>query len=155
MDMSQREEYTGKHVKQILIVRKDLKMRQGKSCAQCAHAAIMFLCDAIKEDSDNHSLPVQKLFNPDLVDKRYYNGWLTEEQHVWLTHCFRKVTLYVNSLEELNEVCDKARAAGLTVNIMEDNGETEFRGVKTTTVAAIGPHWSEKFTGITDHLPLL
>ena len=147
MDMSQREEYTGKHVKQILIVRKDLKMRQGKSCAQCAHAAIMFLCDAVK-----HWPLLGRAIDDPLWEIK---GNITEEQHVWLKNCFRKVTLYVNSLEELNEVCNKAREAGLTVNIMEDSGETEFRGKPTITVAAIGPHWSEKFEGITDHLPLL
>jgi len=147
--MSQLEEYTGKHVKQVLIVRKDLKMRQGKSCAQCAHAAIMFLVDALK--ATPHPLGQ----GAEVKGKTYYGGYLTEEEHIWTTHCFRKVTVYVNSLDELNEVCNKAREAGLTVNIMEDNGETEFRGVKTVTVAAIGPHFSEKFVGITDHLPLL
>lgn len=122
-------------------------MRQGKSCAQSAHASMLFLCDAITPDTD--------WMCADGVRRWDYEGRLTEEQHIWLHHCFRKVTLFVNSLEELNEVCDKAREAGLTVNIMEDSGETEFHGVPTITVAAIGPHWSEKFTGITDHLPLL
>jgi PTH2 family peptidyl-tRNA hydrolase len=39
--------------------------------------------------------------------------------------------------------------------MIEDNGATEFNGVKTKTCCAIGPHSDEKFEGVTDHLPLL
>jgi PTH2 family peptidyl-tRNA hydrolase len=39
--------------------------------------------------------------------------------------------------------------------MIEDNGATEFNGVKTKTCCAIGPAIEEKFVGITDHLPLL
>lgn len=37
-------------VKQVIIVRKDLKMSEGKLAAQCAHASIMSYMEAIKKD---------------------------------------------------------------------------------------------------------
>ena len=61
----------------------------------------------------------------------------------------------MNSEEELVAVHQKALDSGLISHIVEDNGATEFHGVKTLTVVSIGPAWESKFEGLTDHLPLL
>jgi peptidyl-tRNA hydrolase len=49
----------------------------------------------------------------------------------------------------------KALEAGLMSYLIEDNGATEFGGIKTATCVAIGPHYDERFEEITDNLPLL
>jgi PTH2 family peptidyl-tRNA hydrolase len=73
----------------------------------------------------------------------------------WLKDSFRKICVYVNSEEELLEVYNKAKSAGTLAYLIEDNGATEFGGVKTLTCCAIGPHDDEVFFDLTDHLPLL
>lgn len=73
----------------------------------------------------------------------------------WLRNSFRKICVYVNSEEELVAVHQKALDSGLISHIVEDNGATEFHGVKTLTAVSIGPAYDKKFEGITDHLPLL
>ncbi len=65
----------------------------------------------------------------------------------WLRNSFRKICVYVNSEEELKEVYQKALDKGLMSNLVEDNGTTEFNGVRTLTCCAIGPHYDEKFEG--------
>ena len=61
---------------------------------------------------------------------------------------------YVESEEELLEVHQRATQKGLTSHLIEDNGTTEFKGVKTPTAVAIGPHWDSKFEGVTNNLKL-
>ena len=36
-------------VKQVIVIRKDLKMRSGKECAQVAHASMKIFFDRMKE----------------------------------------------------------------------------------------------------------
>lgn len=79
---------------------------------------------------------------------------LTEEQTHWVANSFRKIVCYVESEEELLEVHQRATQKGLTSHLIEDNGTTEFKGVKTPTAVAIGPHWDSKFEGVTNNLKL-
>lgn len=125
-------------VKQVIIVRGDLKCRTGKWVAQGSHASISFLIDRIK--CKNNTISFEQDFS-------------TEEQE-WMTGNFTKVCLKVTSEQELFDVYNKAKEAGLTVHLIIDNGTTEFHGVKTLTALAIGPHVQSKFEGITSHLPL-
>jgi peptidyl-tRNA hydrolase len=39
--------------------------------------------------------------------------------------------------------------------LIEDNGATEFHGVKTATAVAVGPDWEDRVDAITKDLPLL
>jgi PTH2 family peptidyl-tRNA hydrolase len=55
----------------------------------------------------------------------------------------------------LIDLHQKALDSGLISHLIEDNGATEFNGIKTLTCCAIGPHFDERFEGVTDHLPLL
>jgi len=124
-------------------MRKDLNMRKGKMCAQASHASMSFLT----KDANwlNGQLNVNTTF---IFNSRH-------EIYHWLNNSFRKITVYVNSQEELEEVHQKALDAGLISHLVTDNGATEFNGVPTMTCCAIGPHWDSKFEGITDKLPLL
>lgn len=125
--------------KQVIVIRKDLKMRTGKMCAQASHASMAFLTRGL-----------------DYIGNGYYRWYCDSEEIMhWLENSFRKICVYVNSEQELLDIHQKALGAGLISHIIEDNGATEFHGVETLTCCAIGPHEDSKFEGLTDHLPLL
>jgi PTH2 family peptidyl-tRNA hydrolase len=119
-------------VKQVIVVRHDLHMRQGKACAQSAHAAMMFLVNAMALESD-----------------------LTEEQGEWFSCGMPKIVVRVESAEELNSVVERARDALLTVFEVMDAGHTEFHGIPTPTCVAIGPNNSNAIDKVTGLLRLL
>jgi peptidyl-tRNA hydrolase len=72
----------------------------------------------------------------------------------WIRSSFKKVTLQVNSEEELLEIERKAKEAGLEVHVITDSGLTEFNGVPTKTCLAIGPDEEDKINAVTGHLKL-
>lgn len=113
-------------MKQIILVRKDLKMRRGKEIAQGAHASLAAV------------LPHQE--HPSVK--------------AWLDSSFRKITVKVNSEEELLAAHQKAQAAGLVCSLIKDQGHTEFHGVPTYTTAAIGPASADELDPITGELEL-
>lgn len=114
-------------LKQVIIIRHDLKMRAGKAIAQGAHASLK----AVLENFDN---PLVK---------------------EWLSGIFTKVCVRVNSEEELISVYEKAKEVGLIASLIEDQGLTEFHGVLTATCVAIGPAYSSDLEAITGDLRLL
>lgn len=106
------------------------------------------LLDAMKKENQ-----------PTLMD-RVKRFWTLEflsgsAMDIWLTGAFTKICVYVNSEQELKDVYQKAKDAGLLCSIIEDNGQTEFHGVPTFTAVAIGPHLPEQLDPITGKLPLL
>ena len=134
--------------KQVLVIRRDLNMRKGKMCAQASHASMSFLT----KHGDVVPVPNSRL------GSRFQTGDLLgyeDEIEHWLNNSFRKIVVYVNSEEELDAVYQSAVDAKLNVHMITDNGATEFHGVPTKTCLAIGPHWDDRFEGITSHLPLL
>jgi PTH2 family peptidyl-tRNA hydrolase len=137
---------TVKNTKQVIVVRNDLNMRKGKIAAQSCHASMAFLTKGGKVESGRDAYQ--------FFGEPFMEDYKVEINH-WLENSFRKICVYVNSEEELYELHQKALNKGLISHIVEDNGATEFNGVKTLTCCAIGPNWDEKFIGITDHLPLL
>lgn len=121
-------------VKQVIVMRHDLGMRKGKQIAQGAHASMSFITRRLQK----HITPV----------------W-TKPELEWMEGSFAKVCVRVNSEEELLDVYEKAKAAGLEVHLITDSGKTEFHGVPTNTCLAIGPDLSEKIDPITGELTLL
>lgn len=139
-----------KDTKQVIVIRKDLNMRKGKIAAQASHASMAFLTKGMRASySDDYSTTLS------VFETKHYTLEQSEEITHWLENSFRKICVYVNSEEELRELHQKARDKGLISHLVEDNGATEFNGVKTLTALAIGPNWDDKFIGITDQLPLL
>lgn len=119
--------------KQVIVVRKDLNMRKGKMVAQGCHSSLAVILDLLKTPeglSDPRAAP-------------------------WLQGSFKKVCVYVNSEAELLEIHTKAKAAGLLNVLITDSGLTEFGGVATNTVVAVGPDTEENVNKVTGHLPLL
>jgi PTH2 family peptidyl-tRNA hydrolase len=124
-------------IKQVIVMRHDLKMRRGKQIAQGAHASMSFLC--------------RRLQQPGSVSLNDFPA----VQQAWLTGAFAKVCCRVNSEEDLMSIYDKATAAGLEVHLITDSGKTEFHGQSTRTCLAIGPDTADRIDVLTGHLELL
>ncbi len=115
-------------IKQILIIRRDLKMRRGKEIAQAAHASVSASIQAMNKT------------------KAIFNSWMNTG--------YKKVTVHVQTEQELVDLYNKAIQANLTASLITDSGKTEFNNVPTKTVLAIGPDESDKIDLITKDLPL-
>lgn len=126
--------------KQILVMKKfpkERNLRTGKYCAQAAHASVGALLSVAKLDKhgDNLIIPL-------------YNTFMRE----WLTGSFTKITVYVDTDEELIDLHQKAVMHGLPSSLIKDSGLTEFNGVPTLTAVGIGPGDSALIDTITGHL---
>ena len=126
-------------VKQVIVVRRDLKMRRGKEIAQGAHASGAWLMEAVADA---------------LRDDGTAQVALDPVASVWVTGSWRKVTLQVRSEEELLELHDAATALGLRSHLVRDSGRTEFAGVPTLTALAIGPDLAVEIDRVTGGLDL-
>lgn len=124
--------------KQVIVIRKDLRMRRGKEIAQGAHAAMAFI-----------TRRVDTVVYPGRIYKPF-----TDAQKEWLATSFRKVCVRVNSETELMNIKDVAEANGLEVHLITDSGLTEFGGVPTPTCLAIGPDYDERIDVVTGGLEL-
>ena len=120
------------NVKQVIIIRKDLKMRRGKECAQTAHASMAFMSNILNQSIKNQSVPI-------------LNDVISE----WVNGTFTKIVLQAENEETLLEIDKIAKEAGILSNLITDCGLTEFGGVPTITALAIGPDESEKIDLIT------
>ena len=142
--------------KQVIVIRKDLTMRRGKQIAQAAHASMKVILDMMIYDLGK-VFPGEYEFEDS--DINYANMTLEMRRgsalHEWLNGSFAKICVYVNSEEELLEIYQKAKDAEIPTALITDSGKTEFKGVATNTVVAVGPDWSENIDPITGHLKLL
>ena len=126
--------------KQVIVIRRDLRMRRGKEIAQGAHAATAWLADRVLQTIGP---------NGDLDHVA-----LSAAERAWLESSFRKVTVKVTSEEELVAVYQKALDAGLVVHLITDRGLTGFGGVPTRTCLAVGPDYDDLIDPITGDLEL-
>lgn len=79
---------------------------------------------------------------------------LSKQEIEWIKDIFAKVTVRVNSEEELMEIKKKAEDEGLVCELIVDSGKTEFGGVPTPTCLAIGPDYADKIDKVTGDLEL-
>jgi PTH2 family peptidyl-tRNA hydrolase len=114
--------------KQVIVVRRDLKMSKGKTCVQVAHASVSSLEEARRS-------------RPDWVER-------------WFQQCQKKVALEVQSLEELLTLERRARELDLPCYLVSDAGLTELEPGTITTLG-IGPAPSSLIDKVTGHLKLL
>lgn len=96
-------------LKQVILIRADLKMSKGKIAAQASHAAV----DAVLSS------------NKKMISK-------------WKGEGMKKIALKVENLDDLKLFIDKADNEGLVVSIITDAGHTEVEP-GTVTCGAIGP----------------
>ena len=124
-------------IKQVIVVRKDLKVRRGKMEAQSAHASL------------------KVFFDRAYISKTYLMEIpLTKEMVQWASGIFTKISLSCDSEEELDGLYRKAEEAGLPCSMVIDSGATEFHNIPTKTCIAIGPAQSAEIDKITGHLKL-
>jgi len=115
-------------VKQVIVVRRDLRMGTGKLVGQACHA-----CLGASEEARKHDLNV-------------WNRWLCEGA--------KKVVVKVYSLEELLELELGARRLGLPNALIVDRGLTQLPP-ETPTSLGIGPAEGEVIDKLTGRLKLL
>ena len=116
--------------KQVIVIRRDLKMRRGKEIAQGCHASLGAILHDGKLKSD-------------------------QDTKAWLKGRFTKICVRVNSEEELLEIYNQARALNLNTCLIKDAGLTEFSGIPTLTAVAVGPGKEEIVNKVTGDLKLL
>ncbi len=114
-------------MKQSIIVRSDLGMSPGKIAAQVAHASL----EAYKAAKKKRS-------------------WLAS----WEAEGTKKVVLQAESLEALQALTKKARAAGIPLAIIKDAGFTEIPSGSVTCLG-LGPAPDEMINKITGNLKSL
>ncbi len=130
-DLSQNDEVNEmSKIKQVLVIRKDLKMRKGKMIAQGAHACLSAIIDT--------------------ATKGKYDKWAQD----WYENGMTKIAVSVDSEEELIEIYQAARTK-MPSSLITDRGTTEFHGEPTQTAVAIGPAPADMVDKITGDLKLL
>ena len=135
--------------KQMIVIRKDLKMSKGKVAAQASHACVIATLMALEKENRLCDIKsTEGMVVLDSADKK------ATALSSWFTLGMKKVCVSVNSEEELLEIDCKAREAGIISALIRDAGYTEFNGVPTLTCLALEPQTSEKVDPITGELPL-
>lgn len=111
-------------MKQVIVVRTDLKMSKGKTAAQCCHAC----------------LGSYKKTNLNIIKK-----WEDEGE--------KKVIVKTNSLEELFELKEIAKKNNISNYLVKDAGRTEIP-IGSITCLGIGPDDDEIIDKVTQNLKL-
>ena len=123
--------------KQVIVIRKDLKMRRGKEIAQGAHAAMAWLTDKVR-----------------LTFNTGANFEMTEWEQIWLAGPFTKVVVQVNSEIHIRQLYQRARELGIPAYLITDAGLTEFQGQPTITALSVGPDDAGLIDEVTGELEL-
>jgi PTH2 family peptidyl-tRNA hydrolase len=111
--------------KQVVVVRSDLKLSQGKLAAQVAHASL-----------------------------ESYKASPFESQLEWEAWGSKKVVLKVKTLKEMKGVFEKAKKAKMPLAMIKDAGRTEVKP-GTITALGIGPWREDEIDKITGKLKML
>ena len=111
-------------IKQLILIRRDLKMRRGKEIAQGAHAAMAFLTSVISPEG-------------------HFMRALTYKELQWIGGSFTKIVLQVQDWDAIISAFQLARDHNIQAKLIVDNGATEFSNAPTVTALAIGPEDSE------------
>ena len=136
--------------KQMLIVRRDLKMRKGKIAAQASHAAVEAVLKAVLNENRAGQLRTAENGLVYLEAPEGEESPLTD----WFRYGMAKICVYVDSEEELLALDQKARESGVITALILDAGMTEFHGEPTYTALAFEPLAAERADALTGGLPL-
>ena len=137
--------------KQMIVMRRDLKMRKGKIAAQAGHACVEAPLMALAREGRLGEVRV----TPDqswvyLEDE----GTRATPLSDWFDAGVAKVCVYVDSEEELLDLAARGRELGFAVALIRDAGHTEFHGEPTYTCLAFEPLAAEQIDPLTGELPL-
>jgi PTH2 family peptidyl-tRNA hydrolase len=123
--------------KQVIVLKKFQSLRTGKYCSQSSHASVGALLSIGEVKDNNLVIPLSDPFVRE-----------------WVTGSFAKITLQVDTDQELVDIYVAAQKAGLPTALIRDAGRTEFNGVATLTAVGIGPADPVLIDKITGHLKL-
>ena len=112
-------------LKQVILVRSDLKLPKGKMASQVSHASVESTLKSNKKLVKN-----------------------------WRDDGMKKIVLKVRDKEELLKYKKEAEEAGLTATVITDAGHTVVEP-GTMTCIAIGPDGAEKIDKITGNLKMI
>jgi PTH2 family peptidyl-tRNA hydrolase len=115
-------------LKQVIIIRSDLKMGKGKIASQAAHASVLAYLKT-------------SLSNPKLAKK-------------WLELGMPKIVLKVSTLDELLDIYKKLQDNSIVAVIIQDAGRTQIQP-NTITALGAGPAQKSELDKFTKHLKLL
>ena len=118
----------GEEIKQVIIVRKDIKMGTGKLAAQVGHAAVMSYLKAKKE-----------------------NEKIAEE---WLDTGEKKIVLKVENEESLRKLFGAFEYKKIPCALVTDAGLTQLPP-GTVTALGVGPWLTKELNPLTSMLKLL
>ena len=125
------------YTKQVIAVRKDLKMSPGKAAAQVAHASVTAVLNQLEYQEDSGFWEMH---------------WCSSTVDWWDSSQI-KIVVSVNSEEDLIRLHNEAILKGLPTALIKDEGRTEL-GEPTFTTCAIGPGDIDEVDSITKGLPL-
>ena len=100
--------------KQMLIVRRDLKMRKGKIAAQASHASVEAVLKAIVKENRMAQLRVSEEGYAYLDAPEGEDSPLTD----WFRYGMAKICVYVDSEEALRALDAKAREMGIVTALI-------------------------------------
>jgi peptidyl-tRNA hydrolase, PTH2 family len=116
-------------MKQVILIRSDLKMKPGKLAAQACHGSV----------------------GATLLAFTRYKGLFSE----WDAQGCKKVVLKVPTETELLNLYNKAVQKSIPAYLVKDAGKTTFHGQPTLTCCAIGPVDYYQLDPLVGHLKLL
>lgn len=115
-------------MKQIIVLRKDLRLGKGKLAAHAAHASLAAYRKVVEK----------------------YPGIVKE----WMAGGEKKVVVGIGSEKELLELFEEVKRRGIPCELIRDAGLTQI-APGTITALGIGPWDEEELDRITGHLKLL
>lgn len=129
-------------MKQVIVVRKDLKMSQGKIAVQVAHAVLKSFKLHLKNQGKLND-------GKECID-------YTEDIDLIMWHITgeTKIAVWCKNMNEFERVRKNANDAGINVSIIVDEGRTELEP-NTITCMALGPAENELMDTVTGKLQLI
>ena len=137
--------------KQMIVMRRDLKMRKGKIAAQAGHACVEATLMALVRENRLNQVRVTESGNWVYLED---DGGESTPLTRWFDKGVAKVCVYVDGEEALLEIAQKGKELGFAVALVRDAGFTEFHGEATYTCLAFEPLAPEDIDPITGELPL-
>lgn len=123
-----------KNVKQVIVVRKDLKLRKGKIASLAAHAAMQFILDNNESE------------RPDELQVK-----LSQQEIQWLKGSFDKDVLGVDSQDALSDMVLRAEINGINVYSIFDKSKKPDEGPQLVC-AAFGPDEEDQLEQVVGNL---
>jgi PTH2 family peptidyl-tRNA hydrolase len=119
-----------KNIKQVIVVRKDLKLRKSKLASLAAHAAMQFILDNNESD------------RPDELQVK-----LSQQEVQWIKGTFDKDVLGIDSHDALSDMVLKAELNGVNVYSIFDKSKKPDEGPQLVC-AAFGPDEEDQLAQI-------